>query len=479
MLSSSPLTDFFQAPIPPILPQSAAPSVPEDILLRFKRRDIAEIIRHASSYPEYFAPELLEPIVFSSSDKLQTTVLQLSQKVSELMGQVAPFDFPQESPEIVLRTPGRFFRLMESLRFTDLELPSYVGGSTLEAILIRERIFEYAKRSHNINQTVLEVAQRLRLPKTESLQALNRQIFLGLEQFSQPPEAPEEAYSLLKQITELCTASVEERFRLYTVLRKTIRGEVEYLKLFVGCPSFDPNLAILDLFPSPLWERGWLQQVMNLHADLEPYLAIVQMIEEFLQPYLDGTVIAQTEDPRILVQNGDLPAPQRIEDSFRVQIMDWLLAEFRGTFPHAQIPESRIQAIALSAYLHFGSRGIHLGGLKGSYEIRSRREDLYRAPYLSLDGSEYYEQRYVRTAMETEFSAVRIQDSFTRALQHSLPIDFPSLHLNDREIKALAHVFLCNPEVPLPEGWDEEDDLKRKVLFPESRASPGHKFPWD
>jgi hypothetical protein len=218
---------------------------------------------------------------------------------------------------------------------------------------------------------------------------------------------------------------------------------------------------------------------MNLHADLEPYLAIVQMVEEFLQPYLDGSIIAETENPRILVQNGDLPTPLRIEENSRVQVMDWLLAEFRGTFSHAQIPESRIEAIALTAYLHFGSRGVHLGWLKGSYEIRSKGEDLYRAPYLCLDGTVYHEQRYVRTAMETEFSAARIQDSFTRALQHSLPIDFPSIRLNNREIKALAHVFLCNPEVPLPEGWYEKDDLKRRVLSPELRDSHSHKFPWD
>ena len=458
---------------------SPASTVPEEILLRFKRRDIGEMIQNASSYPEHFAPELLEPTIYSNTAQLQATVPQLSRRVSELVDQMGPFEVPHESPEIILRTPGRFFRLMESLKFSELEQQLFVNGPEVEALLTKERIFEYARRTHETNRFVLEAVERLHLPQAELIQDVNGQIFAGFERFSHPLEQTEETYLFLKRIAELCTASVEYRYRLYAMLRKTIRGEDEYLKQFVPSSTFAPNLTILDLLPSPLWERAWIQQVMHLQADLEPYLAIVHMIEEFLQPYLDGSIIAQGEGPRMVVANTDPFALSRIEDMNRVQVEDWLLAEFRGTFPHAHIPESRIRAVALTAYLHFGSRGINLGWLKGSYEIRTGGEDIYRGPYLCLDGTEYHNQRHIRTAMETEFSAVRIQDSFTRALQHSLPIDFPSIHLTDREIKALAHVFLCNPGVPLPEGWDEEEELKKKVLYSESRSSGGHKFPWD
>ena len=477
MLSQPYIADACYRPIPFI--QAHASSVPDEILLRFKRRDIGEIIRNASSYPEYFAHELLDPIIYSNSERLQTTVLQLSQRVSELMGQMAPFESLHESPEIVLRTPGRFFRLMESLKFMDLDLQTYINGSTLDANLIQGKDFEYAKRSYETNERVLQVAERLRLSPTESLQEINRQIFPGLGQFSHPLEQSEETYLSLKRMAELCTASVEQRYRLYAALRKTIRSKAEYLKQFVGSPSFAPKTAILDLFPSPIWESGWIQQVMRLYADIEPYLAIVQMVEEFLQPYLNGTVIAQSEAPGIALANTGPLSRHRVEDIPRAEVEDWLPAQLLETFSHVHLPERRIKAVALTAYLHFGSRGVHFGWLKGSYAIRSGGEDVYRSPYLSPEGTEYHEQRHIRAAMEIESSAIRIQDSFTRALQHALPIDFPSLGLTDYEIKALAHAFLSNPEVPLPEGWDEDEALKEMVLFPKPVASHGHKFPWD
>jgi hypothetical protein len=425
--------------------QTFAPSVPEELFLKCKRRGVGEIVRQAGALheringilPSYHAIQNMD------AEKLRTTVLRLSQRVSELMEQAAPFGFPQESPEIVLRTPYRLGRLMASLHFMRTEP-------------IHGEVVEYATRTHTINAMTLQVAEQLKLPKTQPLRDLSRAIFDLSLQFTSPAERSDKV-----PLLRLCTAAIEERGCLYAAFRKTIREQIRYLRLFVDSPHFTPDLSIVELHPAFEWETGWLQVVVHRQAQIQPYLAIVQRIEEFLQPYLNGTITEQTEDLS------------------RAEVLSWLPAMIHKEFPHAAIPESTMRAVALTAYLRFGARNAHLGSLKGAYEQRTEGEDIYFKTYRCADGTEYHEQLKIRTALEIERCAARIQNSFTKALLHAFPVDFPSLRLTENEIKALAHVFLCHPDDPLPDGWDGDEDRKMSLLFSQSTASLGHRFPWD
>ena len=142
---------------------------------------------------------------------------------------------------------------------------------------------------------------------------------------------------------------------------------------------------------------------------MRPYLAIIQEVARFLQPYLDGRITRWTED----------------QD--RKEIMEWLPKKIRAAFPYFSAEKLVIESIALTAYLKLGARAVSPKRPNEPYHEKRRREE------------------------------------FVAAIRHSLPIDFRSADFSrftDDTFSALAREVLSPLRHPISRFWPNTRQIK-------------------
>ena len=208
-------------------------------------------------------------------------------------------------------------------------------------------------------------------------------------------------------------------------------------------------------------EEQWLSAVEEYFEIIRPYERIVESIREFLQPYLDGAILPETEDRH------------------RPEVRQWLLPMIRSEFPDFPASDNEIETIALSSYLGIGARNLDAHFLKSTYgyfasgfDVRS----LQNAPPKMLSVLIKTHPK-IQRATETILTAREAIGAYQEALLHGLKIDFRSLGLSDKEIVLLAKNRIMNPNIPLGEVWRIE--LAGQILTPPRPMSLFRPFPWD
>jgi hypothetical protein len=172
---------------------------------------------------------------------------------------------------------------------------------------------------------------------------------------------------------------------------------------------------------------------------MKPYLRIVECIQEFLAPYLRGSISFETEDRG------------------RPEIRQWLIPTIRSEFPTFDARDEEIEAIALSTYLGIGSRGLDLQRYTVMLAECAQTEGIdltqLRPHTRRMQRALLKEYPLTRQALEGELIVAGGFRLYREALHHSLRIDFRSLNLQDIEIEILAENQCMNPGRPLGIEW--------------------------
>ena len=412
--------------------------------------DIKEILSRLNAFPRHFftltAPYNTRRYGQNPSDSkaLEKALPLFKQAVSDLMGK-APFFTPlsEESSEIILRTPHRFFRLMESFRFLNLDPGVYRTLSPAQVERVLAELLEFAQRTQDLNATVLEAAQLQNLPNWPFSSALlEEQPFLAKSVSQSAPHRPlsdlyEHIFALLPQegegpkgwseedlrrIANLCFCAVEERGTLYRIMQKTALWELAYYQQFVRTPFFLLNQSFLDYLPSFNQERRWIETFRAFQIEILPFIAIVQWVREFIQQ--------QAANP---------------SSSDRPEILKWLAENLLKTFPRWRIEECELQVVALTAYLRFQTHGMYLNNLEQS-------------------SKNWQEKDEHEVASEVQRCAGDIQVSLTEKLLRLMPVDFRSINLTSDEVARLARMSLTIQDIPLFCDWRTRSEAKLRLL---------------
>ena len=357
---------------------------PGEPLLAFERKALERALSLARTFPEHFSSILPEnnPLYrILDGENTRIVLSELEDRTSEHIKKAESLGFPHIGPKEVLQEASRFFRLVESLRFV-----KYTEDK-------QEELLRYAKQALSINQSVLQLAERLSVSETSiSLFPAQNKLSSLLE------ETPVHS----AEIIEWCLAMVEDRGDLYPAIQKAIEEQLKNLESFSGPLTRFSRIFIFETSLQVPIESRWIQ-LANEHLDMiEPLLMIIPEVQKFLQPYLDGIITAETENIS------------------RPEIISWLPKKIREKFPRIFLSSGEVETIAMTAYLRMGFSHFHLERQKENFS--------------------YTEQR-------------NREESFIQALMHALPIDFRSAHLSPKDIRELTATFLDDPEAPISAEW--------------------------
>ena len=168
--------------------------------------------------------------------------------------------------------------------------------------------------------------------------------------------------------------------------------------------------------PRGMKERPWTDETVDFHTKIHPFVYLIEHIQEHLKPYLDGTILPETENQS------------------RPELRTWLLPMFRTDFPRSTLTDKDIELFILSAYLREGLGGVTI-------------QPLYETGQQLLDIGDTLRAEDVFGGAEKHLEA------YTRALKHALPIDFRSMALTDREIEFLADSTAHVESFVVPPNW--------------------------
>ncbi len=429
----------------------------QEQIVKEKRRDLEVICQNLVSRSEVLGEDIsyqLSSIECMGQIQIHDLLSRLERKISSIMAEVEFLGLLSHPPRVVLRTPSLIQKLFCLRAFICLKdgAASLFEDKEKSTFLLNK----YIDHQSGLSCSALEIAAQLSLPKTEALRSLLDQT----SAFSRAVEeatSPDEFYGAFVRAVAHATSLAEKRTLILESLHRSTKKHMEIHSSFFWVEGACPGANALMEWSIIHDDGAWIESVRRYYKTVAPQVSIVRWVQEFLTPYLERKITEKTED------------------SHRLEISAWIFPRFRASFPRSRLRDDDIVAIALSAYLKMGSKGVSLESLKNTYTVFSDELDLFSLSEKERDElSETNPQ--VKRALDTEKMAQRHLAAYTKALRHSLPIDFTSLCLDGERIARLAMDRLHRSASPLSSTWMFE--LNLTIMNEALSPCVAHKFPW-
>lgn len=375
----------------------------------------------------------LERIPSLSQEEVTGLLRNATERVCRMMDVAVAVGFPRTQAKTILANPSQLFMLISLANLSQgLSHPQALFArreATTRDIGTLVQIFESGLRQR------VDISQTIRgQPNEESVRLLDstRGLLDRLATASTPEEYQQACIEISHHVIALEGARQSETNEICQLTKERFTQ----LRPFFLPHAISQNPHHLQRPPIEATEGPWTNAVLRFHREAQPIVYLIGLVQNHLQPYLDGTIAPQSEDQA------------------RPELNSWMIPRFRAAFPQSSLSDEEIERLVLSAYLREGARGLHLEPLgetsRHFLEEAGRHgpEDLYlRDPSAHAPES--------RLAYEARMTAEGHFAAYTEALKHSLRIDFRSLNLTDREIELLARSTFTSESFFLPANWRE------------------------
>ena len=406
--------------------------------LTYRRLDLMRICQRLRTREQYFGEALVPEEALENLDQAQirSTIQALSSKVEELAQRVRLPTSDLASSEFVLRSPPHLYQLLYLVDFFGMPIERQVFFQNKR---LAERVIDIFK--HQVKETthVLHLAEELHVPYPRKTPTHIRLTSAFIQKLESEVDSVEYLNQLLEQTVIRSSSLVKERLSLLSPIRQSIKFKIAELSRFFVSSLLLSFQRFLDEEPSFDREQEWIRTIVERFEVMKPYLRIVECIQEFLAPYLEGKIFLETEDRS------------------RAEIRQWLIPIIRYEFPNFEARDEEIETIALSTYLGMGARGLNLQRCITMLAESAQAEgaDLAQLQRGTKRERSNWLKNYPMTqqAVEEELIVMGSYHLYLKALRHSLRIDFHSLNLQDNEVELLAVNQYMNPGVPLGSEW--------------------------
>ena len=444
-----------QLPIPPpdgigSLPGHGTPA--SEYSLTYRRSDLTRICRRLRPREYYFGESLLSDETIENLDQTQIrgAIQALTAKVDELAQRVRLPASDQNHPEFILRSPPHLYQLLYLVDFSEMQANSQ---AFLQNKQLLARVISVFKQQVVGTTHVFRLADELHVIYSKKASRHIRLTSGLIEKLEAEIDSVESLNGLLEQAVTQSSSLFKERLLLLSTIRRCIKFKIIELSRFFRSNLLLHFQSFLDEEPPFEQEEEWLRRVIEGFEAMKPHLRIVECIQEFLSPYLEGRISLATEDRD------------------RPEIRQWLIPIIRYEFPTFEVRDEEIETIALSTYLVIGARGLNLRRyitmLAECAQIEGVDLTLLQQCKKGEQHTMLKDYPMTQQTIEVELIVMGAYRLYSKALQHSLRIDFRSLNLRDSEVALLAENQYMNPENPLESEWRTE--LGMQAL---SRYSP-------
>lgn len=404
-------------------------------LLKKQQHDLENICRNPIYRHPAFGLLLPQPerVKEMNSPEVRAVLQALTDRVSQMMADTG-FQAPhQMTPHALLRSPDELQRLL-FYSSCSISLTNPPSALFEKREPIKTAVEEQVRAQLALLTPVLQVVDTVQLQPSERLKTLIEQS-KGLSQALSSAKNPEDFTAACVMAANVLAALAVERRQMEHELIERTRGRLEVVASHISIDT-DQMLHIRKLFEGPQAgrEEDWAAQMKNLNMVFQPHITIVEWTEEFLAPYLSEKISPKEEDVT------------------RQPLLDTIIPKFRVLYPASSFTDDEIEHLVLSAYLKAGSGKLDLPKLRKFRESMLTSAIPYTFPHTGELVSREETPEFQR-AQGTFATAKELLASFTKALNHSLAIDFREMGLTEKEIAWLARYTFNNPSSPLPFNW--------------------------
>jgi hypothetical protein len=433
-----------EPPLPPAVGIGSLPGYANqhpEYSLDHRRQDLTRICQRLRNREYYFGGALIPDETIESLDQTQIhdALQALTSKVKELAQRVRLSASDQNRPEFILRSPPHLYQLFYLVDFSGMQVDSQAFFQNKGLVA---RVLAVFKQQVEGTTQVLRMADEFHIAYSRKTPTHIRLTSALIEKLNEEVDSVEFLNELLEHTVVQSSNLVKERLSLLPSIRRYIKIKIDDLSHFFSSSLLLSFQGILSEETPFDQEQQWLTAIAERFETMKPYLRIVECIQEFLSPYLGGSISFETEDRG------------------RPEICQWLIPTIRSEFPNFDARDEEIETIALSTYLGIGARGLDL------QRYTTMLADCAQTEGFNLTLLQPHTRRLQRTllkdypltqqALEGELIVAGGFRLYRDALRHSLRIDFRSLNLLDIEIELLAENQCMNPGRPLGSEWRTE-----------------------
>lgn len=397
-----------------------------------QRRDLTKICKN----PIYHNPSLIlslpdpSTIQYMSAKEVSQKLNELTAAVSTMMT-VVHFHPQEESPQALLRNPSEISELRLRYFFCPVLEDD---ASTL--FRKREQVQELMRaKIHEMRPGIeaLELASLERKITVSEACTDRGGLLYAIPKALLFAKTPEAFYKAFFDALNTLTQHLSDRQTLVKNLCQYIQSKIDSFLPLIDLEDIKTYVDQILEGPALGRENEWISQIQKLDDLLGPQTFLLEMTKSFLAPYLEGKITKENE-------NVD-----------RKELKDELIPEFRSYFPRSKVTDTEIQHFLLSAYLKIATKGVDVTNLEKARDFYKEQEGQAK-----LNRDEKAARLHIEKAEEIQEAIDSVFINFTLALEHSLPIDFKSMQLTEKEIDWVAIETMMYPNLPLPLDWRDQ-----------------------